>query len=178
MDKQWYVVSAYSGCEENVARALRERIDQSTSMEHFGKVVVPTEMVVEMRAGKRNVSKRKVFPGYVMVEMHCTDETWHLVRFTPQVTGFIGGETSERPVPLNDKEAQEILRRMDAGVDESQPRSVLNAGEKVRIIDGPFSDFSATVEEVNYEKGRLKVAVSILGRSTSLELELMQVEKI
>ena len=178
MDKQWYIVSAYAGCEESVAYALRERIKQSSEHQNFGDIVVPTEMVVEMRAGKRSTSKRKVFPGYVMVQMYCTDETWHLVRSTPKVTGFIGGESAERPTPMSDHDAEEILKRMESGAQESRPRSMLDAGEMVRIIDGPFSDFSATVEEVNYEKGRLKVTVSILGRSTSLELELTQVEKI
>lgn len=145
--------------------------------ECFGDALVPTEMVVEMRGGKKRNSRRKFFPGYVLVQMDLNDDTWHLVRSTPQVTGFIGGN-SDQPEPLSDAEADAILQRMKIGTDEPRPHSMLEAGEMVRIVDGPFNDFSATVEEVNYERGRLKVSVSILGRSTSLEMELVQVEKI
>ena len=175
---KWYVVSAFSGCEEQVSKTLQERIDQHEDKNLFGQIIVPTEMVVEMRSGKRRIIKRKFFPGYVLVEMDLNDNTWHLVRSTPQVMGFIGGDSPEDPPkPLSDKEAKDILSRMEQGQDEPRPRSMLEPGEVVRIVDGPFRDFSATVETVNYEKSRLRVAVSILGRSTSLELELMQVEK-
>lgn len=175
---QWFIVSAYSGCEERVSRTLKERIGQQSQTDDFGKVVVPTEMVVEMRGGKRCTTKRKVFPGYVLVQMNLNNDTWHLVRNTPQVMGFIGGDVAEEPEPLSNQEVEDILQRMETGADHPRPHSILNTGEVVRIIDGPFNDFSAVVEEANYEKGRLKVSVSILGRSTSLELELMQVEKI
>ncbi|MEC9284611.1 MAG: transcription termination/antitermination protein NusG [Pseudomonadota bacterium] len=176
MTKQWYVVHAYSGFEKNVARALGERIELSDLQEHFGEVLVPTEEVVEMRAGQKRRSERKFFPGYVLVEMDLTDDTWHLVKETPRVMGFIGGK-ADQPAPLSDAEASAILNRVEAGTDAAMPKTVFEPGELVRIIDGPFNDFNGVVEEVNYEKSRLSVAVTVFGRSTPVELDFSQVEK-
>ncbi len=176
MSKKWYVVHAYSGFEKNVARALQERIDLSQLKEFFGSIMVPTEEVVEMRAGQKRRSERKFFPGYVLVEMELNDETWHLVKETPRVMGFIGG-TADHPAPLSDKEADAILDRVEAGSDKATPKTVFEPGEIVRVVDGPFNDFNGVVEEVNYEKSRLHVAVTIFGRSTPVELDFGQVEK-
>ena len=176
MAKRWYVVHAYSGFENNVARALQERVELSPFKEHFGRILVPSEKVVEMRAGQKRRSERKFFPGYVLVEMELTQETWHLVKQTPRVMGFIGG-TADNPAPLTDREADEILARVEAGTDRAAPKTIFEPGELVRVIDGPFNDFSGVVEEVNYEKSRLHVAVTIFGRSTPVELDFGQVEK-
>ncbi len=176
MSKKWYVVHAYSGFEKNVARALQERIDLSQLKEFFGAIMVPTEEVVEMRGGQKRRSERKFFPGYVLVEMELNDETWHLVKETPRVMGFIGG-TADHPAPLSDKEADAILDRVEAGSERATPKTVFEAGEIVRVVDGPFNDFNGVVEEVNYEKSRLHVAVTIFGRSTPVELDFGQVEK-
>lgn len=167
---------AYSGFEKNVARALGERIELSDLQEHFGKVLVPTEEVVEMRAGQKRRSERKFFPGYVLVEMDLNDDTWHLVKETPRVMGFIGGK-ADQPAPLSEAEASAILDRVEAGTDGAMPKIVFEPGELVRIIDGPFNDFNGVVEEVNYEKSRLFVAVTVFGRSTPVELDFSQVEK-
>ena len=176
MSKKWYVVHAYSGFEKNVARALQERIDLSQLKEFFGSIMVPTEEVVEMRAGQKRRSERKFFPGYVLVEMELNDETWHLVKETPRVMGFIGG-TADHPAPLSDKEADAILDRVEAGSEKATPKTVFEPGEIVRVVDGPFNDFNGVVEDVNYEKSRLHVAVTIFGRSTPVELDFGQVEK-
>jgi len=176
MSKRWYVVHAYSGYEKNVARALQERIDLSKSEELFGQILVPTEEVVEMRAGQKRRSERKFFPGYVLVEMELNDDTWHLVKETPRVMGFIGGK-ADQPAPLTDKEAAVILDRVAAGSEKATPKTVFEPGEIVRVVDGPFNDFNGVVEEVNYEKNRLNVAVTIFGRSTPVELDFDQVEK-
>ncbi|MFP6795941.1 MAG: transcription termination/antitermination protein NusG [Pseudomonadales bacterium] len=176
MTKHWYVVHAYSGFEKNVARALSERIELSDLQEHFGKVLVPTEEVVEMRAGQKRRSERKFFPGYVLVEMDLNDETWHLVKETPRVMGFIGGK-ADQPAPITEAEAGAILDRVEAGTDRAMPKTVFEPGELVRVIDGPFNDFNGVVEKVNYEKSRLVVAVTIFGRSTPVELDFSQVEK-
>ena len=176
MSKKWYVVHAYSGFEKNVARALQERIDLSQLKEFFGSIMVPTEEVVEMRAGQKRRSERKFFPGYVLVEMELNDETWHLVKETPRVMGFIGG-TADHPAPLSDKEADAILDRVESGSEKATPKTVFEPGEIVRVVDGPFNDFNGVVEEVNYEKSRLHVAVTIFGRSTPVELDFGQVEK-
>ena len=176
MSKKWYVVHAYSGFEKNVARALQERVDLTGQNEYFGEILVPTEDVVEMRAGQKRKSERKFFPGYVLVEMELSDETWHLVKETPRVMGFIGGK-ADQPAPLNDREASAILDRVAVGSQRAAPKIVFEAGEIVRVIDGPFNDFNGVVEEVNYEKSRLNVAVTIFGRSTPVELEFSQVEK-
>ncbi|NJN51219.1 MAG: transcription termination/antitermination protein NusG [Gammaproteobacteria bacterium] len=176
MSKRWFVVHAYSGFEKNVARTLRERIALSNLKEFFGQVLVPTEEVVEMRAGQKRRSERKFFPGYVLVEMELNDETWHLVKETPRVMGFIGGK-ADHPAPLTDAEARAILDRVESGTDKATPKTVYEPGELVRVIDGPFNDFNGVVEQVNYEKSRVQVAVTIFGRSTPVELDFAQVEK-
>jgi transcriptional antiterminator NusG len=176
MNKRWYVVHAYSGFEKNVMRALQERIELSALDGFFGEILVPTEEVVEMRGGQKRRSERKFFPGYVLVEMELTDDTWHLVKETPRVMGFIGGK-ADRPAPLTEAEANTILDRVAAGSEKATPKTVFEPGEIVRVVDGPFNDFNGVVEEVNYEKSRLHVAVSIFGRSTPVELDFGQVEK-
>jgi transcriptional antiterminator NusG len=174
--KKWYVVHAYSGFEKNVARALHERVGLSTLEDFFGEILVPTEEVVEMRAGQKRRSERKFFPGYVLVEMELNDDTWHLVKETPRVMGFIGGK-ADQPAPLTESEANAILDRVAAGSEKATPKTVFEPGEIVRVVDGPFNDFNGVVEEVNYEKSRLNVAVTIFGRSTPVELDFGQVEK-
>ncbi len=174
--KLWYVVQAYSGLEGHVKKSLEEAILLSGLNSSFGQILVPTEEVVEMRAGQKRKSERKFFPGYVLVEMEMNDATWHLVRSTPKVVGFIGG-TSERPAPISPKEVDFILQRMQDSADKPKPKVLFEAGEVVRITEGPFADFNGVVEEVFYEKSRLRVAVLILGRSTPVELEFTQVEK-
>lgn len=174
--KRWYVVHAYSGYENYVAQALQERIRLENVEDKFAEIIVPTEEVVEMRAGQKRKSTRKFFPGYVLVKMEMDEQTWHLVRKTPKVLGFIGG-TSDKPAPITDNEANTILRRMQEGVDKPRPKVLFEAGEVVRVVEGPFADFNGVVEEVNYEKNRLRVAVLIFGRSTPVELEFSQVKK-
>ncbi len=174
--KRWYVVHAYSGYEKAVMRSLKERIEQSGLRDQFGDVMVPTEEVVEMRDGQKRKSDRKLFPGYVLVQMEMNGDTWHLVRSTPKVMGFIGG-TQERPAPISEKEAELILQRVQEGADKPRPKVLFEIGEAVRVNDGPFNDFNGVVEEVNYEKNRLRVAVLIFGRSTPVELDFSQVEK-
>ena len=176
MAKRWYVVHAYSGFEKSVMRSLDERISRSGLEEQFGDVLVPTEEVVEMRDGKKRKSDRKFFPGYVLVNMEMNDDTWHLVRNVPKVLGFIGG-TKEKPAAITDAEADMILQRVQDGVDAPKPKVLFEVGEVVRVIDGPFNDFSSVVEEVNYDKNKLQVAVLIFGRSTPVELDFTQVEK-
>ncbi len=176
MSRRWYVVHAYSGFEQQVKRLLQERIQRSGLQDSFGEVLVPTEEVVEMRAGQRRRSDRKFFPGYVLVNMTMDDATWHLVKSVPKVMGFIGG-SSDRPAPISDREANEILQRVQEGVEKPRPKVLFEPGEVIRVVDGPFKDFSGTVEEVNYEKSRLRLEVSIFGRSTPVELEFSQVEK-
>jgi transcriptional antiterminator NusG len=174
--KRWYVVHAYSGYENYVKQALSERIVLDAVEDKFGQILVPTEEVVELRAGQKRKSERKFFPGYVLVEMDMDDQTWHLVRSIPKVLGFIGG-TSDKPAPITSKEADTILQRMQDSTDKPKPKVLFEIGELVRVIDGPFADFNGTVEEVNYEKNRLRVAVLIFGRSTPVELQFDQVEK-
>ena len=174
--KRWYVVHAFSGFEKQVQQSLREHIKRAGMEEHFGEILVPTEDVVEMRGGQKRTSERKFFPGYVLVQMEMTDDTWHLVKSVPRVTGFIGG-TSARPTPITEKEAQAIMDQVQAGVDKPRPKFSFAPGELVRVVDGPFQDFNGTVEDVNYEKSKLRVAVSIFGRSTPVELNFSQVEK-
>ena len=176
MAKRWYVVHAYSGFEGQVQKLLAERVKRADMEERFGDILVPTEEVVEMRDGQKRKSERKFFPGYVLVQMEMDDETWHLVKETPKVMGFIGG-TSDRPAPISDKEADAILQRVQEGAEKPRPKVLFEPGEVVRVIDGPFNDFNGVVEEVNYEKSRLRVAVLIFGRSTPVELEFHQVEK-
>ena len=173
---RWYVVHAYSGFEKQVMRALHERIELNGLQDKFGEILVPAEEVVEMRAGKKRRSERKLFPGYVLVEMDLDDVSWHMVKETPKVLGFIGGK-ADQPAPITDAEAATILQRVQAGSEQATPKTVFEPGELVRVIDGPFNDFNGVVEEVNYEKNRLHVAVTIFGRSTPVELDFGQVEK-
>lgn len=174
--KRWYVVHAYSGFEKNVMQALFQRIRLEGLEDKFGEILVPTEEVVELRAGQKRKSERKFFPGYVLVEMIMDEQTWHLVRSTPKVLGFIGG-TSDKPAPITAKEADTILQRMQDSSEKPKPKVLFEVGEVVRVIDGPFADFNGVVEEVNYEKNRMRVAVMIFGRSTPVELQFDQVEK-
>jgi len=176
MGKRWYVVHAFSGFEKKVQQYLAERIARAGMEDMFGEVLVPTEEVVEMKGGQKRRSDRKFFPGYVLVEMEMTDETWHLVKDVPKVMGFIGG-TADKPAPITEKEANTILDRVQEGVDKPRPKILFEPGEMVRVVDGPFNDFNGVVEEVNYEKSRLRVAVLIFGRSTPVELDFHQVEK-
>lgn len=175
MAKRWYVVHAYSGFEKKVATNLRERVELHGMEGKFGEILVPTEEVVEMRGGQKRKSERKFFPGYVLVQMELDDDTWHLVKETPRVMGFIGGK-ADKPAPITDAEAEAILQRVQSA-DKPKPKTIFEPGEMVRVIDGPFNDFNGVVEEVNYEKSRLRVAVLIFGRSTPVELEFSQVEK-
>ena len=185
MSKRWYVVHAYSGFEHTVARSLKERVARAGMQEKFGEVMVPTEEVIEMRGGQKRRSERKFFPGYVLVQIETNtdnkaikidDESWHLIKETPKVMGFIGG-TADRPLPIKDSEADAILQRVQEGVEKPRPKVLFEPGEMVRVTEGPFNDFNGVVEEVNYEKSRLRVAVLIFGRSTPVELEFGQVEK-
>ncbi|MCI0401530.1 MAG: transcription termination/antitermination protein NusG [Gammaproteobacteria bacterium] len=176
MPLRWYVVHAYSGYEQHVMRSLKEHIQRSGLQNKFGDILVPTEEVVEMRDGQRRKSDRKFFPGYVLVQMEMDDDTWHLVKDVPRVMGFIGG-TSDKPAPISDKEAKAILERMQEGAEKPRPKILFEPGEVVRVVDGPFTDFNGVVEEVNYEKNRLRVAVLIFGRPTPVELEFTQVGK-
>lgn len=173
---RWYVVHAYSGFEKQVMRLLKERIERSGLQDSFGEVLVPTEEVVEMRDGQRRKSDRKFFPGYVLVNMEMHDESWHLVKSVPKVMGFIGG-SSDKPAPISEREANEILQRVQDGAESPRPKILFQPGELVRVIDGPFNDFSGVVEEVNYDKNRLRVEVNMFGRSTPVELEFGQVQK-
>lgn len=176
MSKRWYVLHAYSGYEKKVKSALEERVELRGLQEKFGRILVPAEEVVEMRSGQKRKSERKFFPGYVLVEMELDDESWHLVKETPRVMGFIGGK-ADKPAPISEAEADAILNRMEEGVDKPRPKTLFEPGEMVRVIDGPFNDFNGVVEEVNYEKSKLQVAVLIFGRSTPVELDFGQVEK-
>jgi transcriptional antiterminator NusG len=176
MSLQWYVVHAYSNFEHKVKESLIERVRRAGLQDRFGEILVPTEEVVEMRDGQRRKSERKFFPGYVLVQMEMDDETWHLVKEVPKVLGFIGG-SSDRPAPISDKEAQAILNRVQEGVDKPRPKILFEPGEVVRVTEGPFNDFSGVVEQVNYDKSKVRVAVQILGRSTPVELDFSQVEK-
>ncbi|MBI5659899.1 MAG: transcription termination/antitermination protein NusG [Nitrosomonadales bacterium] len=176
MSKRWYVVHTYSQFEKSVQRALQERIARAGMEDQFGQILVPVEEVVELKSGQKNISERKFFPGYVLVEMDMTDESWHLVKSTPKVTGFLGG-SAMKPTPISEKEVQNIMQQMQAGVEKPRPKVLFEVGEAVRVKDGPFTDFNGTVEGVNYDKNKLKVAVTIFGRSTPVELDFGQVEK-
>ena len=176
MAKHWYVIHAYSNFEGRVRQTLLERIERAGMQDYFDEVIVPTEEVVEMRGGQQRRSERKFFPGYVLVHMEMNDDTWHLVMDIPRVLGFIGG-TGDKPAPITDREAETILQRVQEGAEKPAPKVMFEPGEVVRVTDGPFVDFNATVEEVDYEKSRLKVEVLIFGRSTPVDLEFSQVEK-
>ena len=175
MAHKWYIIHVYSGFENKVKATLEERIASASFPEKFGEVVVPSEQVVELVKGKRKTSNRKFYPGYILVSMELDEDTWHLVKNTAKVTGFLGGR--DRPVAITDEEAQQILNRMEAGKDKPQPRFYFEIGDEVRVVDGPFTNFNGTVEEVNPEKGKVKVLVSIFGRSTPVELDFVQVAK-
>jgi transcriptional antiterminator NusG len=176
MSLRWYVIHAYSNFENQVKKSLEERVKRAGLEQYFGKILVPTEEVLEMRMGQQRRSERKFFPGYVLVQMELNDETWHLVKEVPRVLGFIGG-TSDRPAPITDREAEAILSRVEEGAQKPRPKVLFEVGEVVRVIEGPFKDFNGVVEEVNYEKNRLRVSVLIFGRSTPVELDFGQVEK-
>jgi transcriptional antiterminator NusG len=176
MAMRWYVIHAFSGFEGQVRRSLIERIKREEKEEFFGDILVPTEEVVEIRGGQQRKSERKFFPGYVLVQMEMTDETWHLVKDVPRVMGFIGGQ-GDRPAPIPDAQAEAILQRVQEGVEKPRPKVLYEPGEIVRVIDGPFTDFNGVVEEVDYDKSRVKVSVLIFGRSTPVDLEFAQIEK-
>lgn len=175
--KRWYVVHAYSGMEKSVMRALTERVARAGMEDQFGQILVPTEEVIEVKNGHKSVSERRFFPGYVLVEMEMTDETWHLVKNTSKVTGFIGGK-SNKPTPIPPHEVDKIMQQMQDGVEKPRPKVLYEVGELVRIKDGPFTDFNGNVEEVNYEKSKVRVSVTIFGRATPVELDFGQVEKV
>lgn len=176
MSKRWYVVHAYSGFEKSVQRALIERVARSGMQDKFGQILVPVEEVVEMKGGQKSVTERKFFPGYVLVEMDMDDDSWHLVKSTSKVTGFVGG-TANKPTPISEKEVDKIMHQMQEGVEKPRPKVLFEVGEYVRVKEGPFTDFNGSVESVNYEKSRLHVSVTIFGRATPVELEFSQVEK-
>jgi len=176
MNMRWYAVQAFSGYEKSVLRSLEERIARSGMGDKFGQILVPVEEVIEMKGGQKAISERKLYPGYVMVQMEMTDDTWHLVKSTPRVTGFIGG-TAQKPTPIRDKEVEIILQRMDDSKNNPTQKLTFEKGESVRVIDGPFKDFSGTVEDINYEKSKLRVTVTIFGRATPVELDFSQIEK-
>ena len=174
---RWYVVHAYSGMEKAVERNLRERIERSGMQSKFGRILVPTEEVVELKNGKKSVTERRFFPGYVLVEMLMDDESWHLVKHTSKVTGFVGGARN-RPAPISEAEVMKIVNQMQEGIDKPRPKVLWQVGELVRVKDGPFTDFNGAVEEVNYEKSKVRVSVTIFGRATPVELDFAQVEKV
>ena len=176
LPKRWYVVHAYSGMEKAVERNLRERIDRAGMQDKFGRILVPTEEVVEMKNGQRKTTERRLFPGYVFVEMVMDDDTWHLVKHTNKVTGFVGG-AKNRPAPISEDEVQKIVSQMQEGTDKPRHKVEFMVGEMVRVKEGPFTDFNGSVEDVNYEKSRVRVSVMIFGRSTPVELEFSQIEK-
>lgn len=175
-DLRWYVVHAYSGMEKTVERNIIERIAQSALQTKFGRILVPTEEVVEIKNGQKKTTERKFFPGYVFVEMIMDDDTWHLIKHTNKVTGFIGGGKN-RPSPISEAEVQKIVSQMQTGTEKPRHKVEFEVGEFVRVKDGPFTDFNGSVEEVNYEKSKVRVAVTIFGRSTPVELEFSQIEK-
>ena len=177
MAKKWYVVHAYSGFEKNVQKTLKERIEREGMQDYFGQILVPVEEVVDIKNGKRTLSERKFFPGYVLAEMEMTDDSWHLVKSTPRVTGFIGG-TANRPLPITQREVDSIMQQIQTGGEKPKPKVQFEVGQRIRVYEGPFADFNGVVDEVNYERNKLKVSVQIFGRETPVELDFMQVEKV
>jgi transcriptional antiterminator NusG len=176
-NKRWYVVHAYSGMEKAVERNLRERIDRSELQAKFGRILVPMEEVVELKNGKKSVTERRFFPGYVLVEMEMADDTWHLVKHTNKVTGFVGG-AKNRPAPISEAEVLKIVHQMQEGVEKPRPKVEWSVGELVRVKEGPFTDFNGAIEDVNYDKSKVRVSVTIFGRATPVELDFSQVEKV
>lgn len=176
MSKRWYIVHVFSGMEKSVHKALMERIERAGLQSHFGQVLIPSEEVVEVKAGQKSITERRIFPGYVLIEMELTDETWHLVKNTNRVTGFLGG-AGNKPTPISAKEVEKIKSQMEEGVEKPKPKVLFEVGEMVRVKDGPFTDFNGNVEEVNYDKSKVRVSVAIFGRSTPVELDFSQVEK-
>mgnify|MGYP000482277237 CR=1 FL=1 len=176
-NKRWYIVHAYSGMEKAVERNLRERIDRSGLQEKFGRILVPMEEVVELKNGKKSVTERRFFPGYVLVEMEMADDTWHLVKHTGKVTGFVGG-AKNRPSPISEAEVLKIVHQMQEGVEKPRPKVEWSVGELVRVKEGPFTDFNGAIEDVNYDKSKVRVSVTIFGRATPVELDFSQVEKV
>ncbi|MCZ8077478.1 MAG: transcription termination/antitermination protein NusG [Paucibacter sp.] len=177
LPKRWYVVHAYSGMEKAVERNLRERIDRAGMQDKFGRILVPTEEVVELKNGKKAVTERRFFPGYVLVEMAMEDDTWHLVKHTSKVTGFVGG-AKNRPAPISESEVMKIVSQMQEGVEKPRPKVEWMVGEIVRVKEGPFTDFNGAIEDVNYDKSKVRVSVTIFGRATPVELDFSQVEKV
>ena len=177
MAKKWYVVHAYSGFEKNVQKTLKERIEREGMQDYFGQILVPVEEVVDIKNGKRTLSERKFFPGYVLAEMEMTDDSWHLVKSTPRVTGFIGG-TANRPLPITQREVDAIMQQIQTGGEKPKHKVQFEVGQRIRVNEGPFADFNGVVDEVNYERNKLKVSVQIFGRETPVELDFMQVEKV
>ena len=176
MSKRWYVVHAYSGYEKSVQRSLKDRIERASMQDKFGQILVPVEEGIEMKSGQKSISERKFFPGYVLVEMEMSDDSWHLVKNTDKVTGFVGG-SAMKPTPISQKEVDNILHQIQEGVEKPKPKVLFEVGEAVRVKDGPFTDFHGNVEDVNYDKSKLRVSVSIFGRPTPVELDFNQVEK-
>jgi transcriptional antiterminator NusG len=176
-NKRWYVVHAYSGMEKAVERNLRERIDRAGMQEKFGRILVPMEEVVELKNGKKAVTERRFFPGYVLVEMEMADDTWHLVKHTSKVTGFVGG-AKNRPSPISEAEVMKIVNQMQEGIEKPRPKVQWEVGELVRVKEGPFTDFNGAIEDVNYDKSKVRVSVTIFGRATPVELDFAQVEKV
>jgi transcriptional antiterminator NusG len=176
MTKRWYVVHVFSGMEKSVHKALMERIERAALQTSFGQVLIPSEEVVEVKAGLKTITERRIFPGYVLIEMDLTDETWHLVKNTNRVTGFLGG-AGNRPTPISSKEVEKIMSQMEEGVEKPKPKVLFEVGELVRVKDGPFTDFNGNVEDVNYDKSKVRVSVAIFGRATPVELDFSQVEK-
>lgn len=176
MSKHWYVLQTYSQFEQYVKRTLTEKIQIESLQDYFGDILIPSEEVVEVREGKKKVSQRKFFPGYILIEMEMNEHTWHLVKSIPKVSGFVGG-SADKPVPVSEKEMNKLLQRIEDGVEKPKPKVIFEIGEELRIIDGPFAEFTGIIEEVNYDKSRLKVSVLIFGRATPVELEFNQVAK-
>ncbi|MGG4775799.1 transcription termination/antitermination protein NusG [Alcaligenaceae bacterium 429] len=176
MSKRWYVVHVYSGMEKSVQKALKERIERAELEHAFGDILIPSEEVVEVKNGKKTITERRIFPGYVLVEMDLTDDTWHLVRSTNRVSGFLGG-SGNRPAPIPEREVRQIMSQMEEGGEKPRPKTLFEVGEMVRVKEGPFADFNGNVEEVNYEKSKVRVSVTIFGRSTPVELDFDQVDK-
>ncbi|MFH4354254.1 MAG: transcription termination/antitermination protein NusG [Neisseriaceae bacterium] len=177
MAKQWYVVHAYSGFEKKVVKHLKEHVVRNNLEDKFGEILIPTEEVVDIKDGKKKITERKFFPGYILIQMEMSDETWHLVKSTPKINGFIGG-TAHKPVPISQREVDRILNQVQSGVEKPKPKVEFEVGEHVRVTKGPFADFNGMVEEANYERNKLKVSVQIFGRETPVELDFTQVEKV